>query len=123
VVTTFSLVPAGTHRGRAIVDELLAANWEGDPIEDVVWDPGYSLCKPGTVHHRLAQAGIHQIFQPVTHQRGVRPFSGHALLIGVQLFSPCSPKICGTCQRHPGEHPRKRDLPTRPSSINGLGGA
>src|SRR5207302_81053 len=46
VVTTFSLVPAGTHRGRAIVDELLAANWEGDSIEDVVWDPGYSLCKP-----------------------------------------------------------------------------
>jgi hypothetical protein len=88
VVTTFSLVPAGTHRGRAIVDELLAANWGGDPIEDVVWDPGYSLCKPGTVHHRLAHAGIHQTFQPVTHQRGMKPFSGEALLIDGQLFSP-----------------------------------
>ena len=49
--------------------------------DDVVWDPGYSLCKPGTVHHKLAQAGIHQTFQPVTHQRGDKPFSGNALLI------------------------------------------
>jgi hypothetical protein len=39
VVTTFSLVPAGTHRGRAIVDELLEAKNEGG-IENVVWDPG-----------------------------------------------------------------------------------
>jgi hypothetical protein len=91
VVTTFSLVPAGTHRGRAIVDELLEANGD-DSIEDVVWDPGYSLCKPGTVHHRLAQAGIHQTFQPVTHQRGVKPFSGEALLIDGQLFSPLLPE-------------------------------
>jgi hypothetical protein len=92
VITTFSLVAAGTHRGRAIVDELLEMSQEGDPIEDVVWDPGYSLCKPGTVHHRLAQAGIHQTFQPVTHQRGVRPFSGEALLIDGQLFSPLLPE-------------------------------
>lgn len=67
VITTFSLVPAGTHRGRAIVDDILQAKERGDAIEDVVWDPGYSLCKPGTVHHRVAQAGIHQTFQPVTH--------------------------------------------------------
>jgi hypothetical protein len=60
-------------------------------VEDVVWDPGYSLCKPGTVHHKLAQAGIHQTFQPVTHQRGIRPFSGDALLIDGQLFSRLLP--------------------------------
>ena len=64
VVTTFSLVPADTHRGRAVVNDLLEARGAGDPIEDVVWDPGYSLCKPGTVHHKLTQAGIHQTFQP-----------------------------------------------------------
>jgi hypothetical protein len=75
VVTCFSLVPAGTHRGRAIVDDLIGVKAAGESIHDVVWDPGYSLCKPGTVHHRLAQAGIHQTFQPVTHQRGTRPFS------------------------------------------------
>jgi hypothetical protein len=91
-LVTFSLVPAGTHRGRAIVDELLDDNRDGDRIEDVVWDPGYSLCKPGTVHHRLAQAGIHQTFQPVTHQRGIKPFSGEALLIDGQLFSSLLPE-------------------------------
>ena len=91
VVTCFSLVPAGTHRGKAIVDDLIAAKAAGESIDDVVWDPGYSLCKPGTVHHRLAQAGIHQTFQPVTHQRGLRPFSGEALLIDGQLFSPLLP--------------------------------
>jgi hypothetical protein len=92
VVTCFSLVPAGTHRGKAIVDDLIAAKVAGEPIEDVVWDPGYSLCKPGTVHHKLAQAGIHQTFQPVTHQRGPRPFSGEALLIDGQLFSELLPR-------------------------------
>ena len=91
VITCFSLVSAGTHRGRAIVDDLLRAKGAGEPIDDVVWDPGYSLCKPGLVHHRLAQADIHQTFQPVTHQRGTRPFSGEALLIDGQLFSSLLP--------------------------------
>jgi hypothetical protein len=101
VVTCFSLVPAGTHRGKAIVDDLIAAKASGEPIEDVIWDPGYSLCKPGTVHHKLAQAGIHQTFQPVTHQRGTRPFAGDALLIDGQLFSGLLP-------------PDLRDLPVPP---------
>jgi hypothetical protein len=69
-------VPAGTHLGRAIVDDLVAAKQAEAPIEDVVWDPGYSLCTPGTTHHKLAQAGIGQTFQPVTHQRNAKPFSG-----------------------------------------------
>ena len=91
VVTRFALVPAGTHRGRAIVGDLVAAKAEGERLDDVVWDPGYSLCKPGTVHHKLAQAGIHQTFQPVTHQRGARPFSGQGLLIDGQLYSNLLP--------------------------------
>ena len=53
--------------------------------------PGYSLCQPGTTHHKLAQAGIHQTFQPVTHQRGVRPFSGDAVLLDGQLYSSLLP--------------------------------
>ena len=60
-------------------------------MDDVVWDPGYSLCSPGTTHHKLAQAGIHQTFQLVTHQRNPRPFSGQALLIDGQLYSPLLP--------------------------------
>jgi hypothetical protein len=91
VITCLSLVPAGTHRGRAIVDDLVAAKQGGAPIDDVVWDPGYSLCSAGTTHHKLAQAGIHQTFQPVTHQRGVRPFSGDALLLDGQLYSNLLP--------------------------------
>jgi hypothetical protein len=92
VVTRFSLVPAGTHRGRAIVDDLIAAKAAGEAIDDVVWDPGYSLCKPGSVHHKLAQAGIHQTFQPVTHQRGVRPFSGDGVLVDGQIYSSMLPE-------------------------------
>jgi hypothetical protein len=92
VVTRFSLVPAGTHRGRAIVDDLIAAKAAGEQLDDIVWDPGYSLCKPGTVHHKLAQAGIHQTFQPVTHQRGVRPFSGDGVLVDGQIYSSLLPE-------------------------------
>lgn len=91
VITCFSLTPAGSHRGRAIVDDLVAAKAAGAPIDDVVWDPGYSLCSAGTTHHKLAQAGIHQTFQPVTHQRGSRPFNGEALLLDGQLYSNLLP--------------------------------
>ena len=66
VITCFALEPAGTHRGRAIVDDLVAAKHSGAPIDDVVWDPGYSLCSPGTTHHKLAQSR----FGDVTHCAG-----------------------------------------------------
>lgn len=87
VITACNLVPAGTHRGNAVVDSLVASKQAGTQLQDVVWDPGYSLCQPGTTAYPLAQAGIGQTFQPVTHQRGSRPFSGEALLIDGQLFS------------------------------------
>ncbi len=87
VVTTCSLVAAGTHRGKAVVDSLIATKGPSTPLEDVVWDPGYSLCQPAFTAFPLNRAGIGQTFQPVTHQRGSRPFSGQALLIDGQLFS------------------------------------
>ncbi len=87
VIASCNLVPAGTHRGKAVVNSLLALKRSGLRLDDVVWDPGYSLCKPTSTAHPLNQAGIHQTFQPVTHQRGSRPFSGEALLIDGQLFS------------------------------------
>ena len=92
MITTCNLVPAGTHRGRSVVDTLISAKGGGQNIEEVVWDPGYSLCKPESTSVPLAQAGIVQTFQPVTHQRGSRPFSGEALLIDGQLFSPHLPE-------------------------------
>jgi hypothetical protein len=101
VITTFNLVPAGTHRGRSVVEGLISAKNDGHEIKEVVWDPGYSLCKAESTAHPLAQAGIAQTFQVVTHQRGSRPFSGDALLIDGQLFSPLLP-------------PDLRDLPVPP---------
>ena len=92
VITTCNLAPAGTHRGRSVVDTLISAKAGGQQIEEVVWDPGYSLCKPGSTSVPLAQVGIVQTFQPVTHQRGSRPFSGDALLIDGQLFSSHLPE-------------------------------
>lgn len=91
VIMTCSLVPAGSHRGKAIVDQLISLKHEDVPLRDVVWDPGYSLCQPATAAYPLLRAGIEQTFQPVTHQRGCRPFSGKALLIDGQLFSPHLP--------------------------------
>src|SRR5579872_4327086 len=61
-------------------------------VTDVVWDPGYSLCQPDTTGYPLAQAGIEQTLQLVTHQRGIRPFAGNALLLDGQLFSPLLPE-------------------------------
>ena len=84
VITAFNFVPAGTHRGDAIVSEL----FRDQTVKDVVWDPGYSLCRPDTAYFPLAAAGVHATFQPVTHQRGIKPFGGRALLIDGALFSP-----------------------------------
>ena len=92
VITTCNLAPAGTHRGRSVVDTLISAKAGGQQIEEVVWDPGYSIHKPGSTSVPLAQVGIVQTFQPVTHQRGRRPFSGDALLIDGQLFSSHLPE-------------------------------
>ena len=47
VITTCNLVPAGSHRGVAIVDALISSKSDFHSIDDVVWDPGYSLCQPG----------------------------------------------------------------------------
>jgi len=91
VITTCNLVPAGSHRGDAIVDALIASKTAISDITDVVWDPGYSLCQPGTTSYPLAQAGIEQTLQLVTHQRGIRPFAGEALLLDGQLYSPFLP--------------------------------
>ncbi len=57
-------------------------------MKDVAWDLGYSLCRPETAHHPLSAACVHATFQPVTHQRGIKPFGRHALLIDGALFSP-----------------------------------
>jgi hypothetical protein len=87
VITTMNLVPAGSHRAKAIVDKIIESKTDLHDIEDVVWDPGYSLCQPTTTTYPLMQAGISQTIELVTHQRGIRPFSGDALLVDGQLYS------------------------------------
>ena len=77
----------------------------------------------GTVHHKLAQAGIHQTFQPVTHQRAPRPFSGEALLIDGQLFSALPAATSETCRHHLEDQRSGKGDSTRPSSTCGRAGA
>lgn len=91
VITNLALVPAGTHRTTAVVDRLIAAKYAGQPLDEVVWDPGYSLCRPETGQWPLAQAGVTTTFQPVTHQRSERPFAGDARLIDGALYSALLP--------------------------------
>ena len=87
VITTLALRPAGSHRSKSIVPGLLAAKAAGQNIAEVLWDPGYSLNSPETSSHPLRQAGIETTFQPAAHQRGISPFSPHALVVDGQLYS------------------------------------
>ena len=91
-ITMANLVPAGTVAGEPWSNPSWRRRARDRTCGAVVWDPGYSLCQPTTTAHPLAQAGILQTFQPVTHQRGAKPFSGDALLIDGQLFSPHLPE-------------------------------
>ena len=92
LVTNLSLVPAGSHRTNSIVPELVAAKDRGQGISEVIWDPGYSLCQAETGYYPLHRAGVHVTFQPVTHQRGERPFAEDARLVDGQLFSRFLPE-------------------------------
>jgi hypothetical protein len=87
VITSCVLVAAGSHRAKSVVDRLIEAAETVQPLSDVVWDPGYSLCAPETAGDVLGRHGIEQTLQPVTHQRGIRPFAGEALLLDGQLYS------------------------------------
>ena len=91
VITTAVLVPAGSHRVKSVVGPLIADKISGHDIDEVIWDPGYSLCKPETTTFPLTRAGISQTFQLVTSQRGIRPFSKEAVLLDGQLYSRLVP--------------------------------
>jgi hypothetical protein len=123
VITTCNLVSAGTHRGAAIVDALIAAKTDVHDITDVVWDPGYSLCKPGTTSYPLTQAGIEQTLELVTHQRGIRPFAGDASSSTASFIRSCSRRIYATCRRRLALPPAPTDGPSRRSSTSGPAGA
>jgi hypothetical protein len=87
VITTTSLVPAGSRRDDSIVPKLIAAKEAGLDIDDVVWDRGYSQLLPENTTHPLNRAGIQTTFRPKDTQRVARPFSEDALLIEGHLVS------------------------------------
>ena len=76
---------------KSVVGPLIADKISGHDIDEVIWDPGYSLCKPETTTFPLTRAGISQTFQLVTSQRGIRPFSKEAVLLDGQLYSRLVP--------------------------------
>ena len=101
VVVTSSLVPAGTHRAKAVVDGIIEAH-QSNLCSEVLVDGGYSLSKPEYFHQRLHQAGIDQTIRILTHQRGPHGSIGDAVLVDGQPFSGHLPT---------GEH--QLDMPGR----------
>ena len=92
MITILSLVPAGTHRGDAIVPLLIDMKDRGHDLDEVVWDRGYSQLRPQHTAYPLRRAGIEHAFRPMTHQRKAKPFSTEAVMIEGQLFSSHLPK-------------------------------
>ena len=125
VITTCNLVPAGTHRGRSVVDDAhRGQGWRSRRSTTWCGTRATRCAKPGTTAYPLAQAGIDQTFQPVTHQRGIRPFSGEALLHRRSALSlPICPKSSVTWPLRLGARPAgtKRRLRER-SSTSGPAG-
>lgn len=97
LLVTMDVVPAGTHRGKAVIGSLLEAHGAG-LCSEVIPDPGYTLMKGETFHHLLQQADIPLIARPASHQRTKleqvdkpQTVSG-ALLLDGQFFSKHTPK-------------------------------
>jgi hypothetical protein len=85
VVVTASLVPAGTHRAKAVLQPILDAQRVG-LCHDIVADPGYSLSVGEFFHLPLQQARMPLTMQLVTHQRGEKPGLNSARQIDGHLF-------------------------------------
>jgi hypothetical protein len=93
VIMTANLVPAGTHRAKAVIGSLLDANRDGF-CEELLVDPGYSLMSGETFHFPLQQGGIPLVMRPSSHQRtkpDACPTIGDALVLDGQLFSKHTP--------------------------------
>ena len=58
VITSCNLVPAGSHRGRAVVRHLIEAKRRGQNLKEVVWDPGV-LPLPGRIDGSSVAASRH----------------------------------------------------------------
>jgi hypothetical protein len=86
LIRGFSLVPAGTHRGKVATDLIRGALRRGAAIDDVVVDPGYSLAKAETFLLPVRREGPKVTFRPASYQWRPKPFNDDAITIGGQLF-------------------------------------
>ena len=80
MITTCNLVAAGSHRGDAIVEEPDRLQVRSPRHHRCGVGPRILAVPTGTTSYPLTQAGIEQTLELVTHQRGIRPFAGDALL-------------------------------------------
>jgi hypothetical protein len=92
LIRVFSLMPAGTHRGKTATEMVRGALARGVQIQDVVVDPGYSLAKPEHFVLPVRREGIHVTFRPASHQWKPEPHTDDAITIGGQLFYAAVPE-------------------------------
>jgi hypothetical protein len=86
IIVTADLVPAGTHRGKAVLGSLLDAARAG-LCADVVADAGYTNSKPVDFALPLQRAGIDLTMRLVPTQRGEKPGVGAARQLDGHLFA------------------------------------
>jgi hypothetical protein len=91
VIITADVVPAGTHRAKAVVPSLLEAASAG-LCADVVADAGYTNTKPDTFALPLQRAGVPITLRLVPAQRGEKPGVGAARQIDGHLFAAQLPE-------------------------------
>ena len=91
VIITADVVPAGTHRAKAVVPSLLEAASAG-LCADVVADAGYTNTKPDTFALPLQRAGVPVTLRLVPAQRGEKPGVGAARQIDGHPFAAQLPE-------------------------------
>jgi hypothetical protein len=91
VIVTADLVPAGTHRAKAVLPSLLTAAADG-LCADGVADGGYTNSKPQDFALPLQRAGIGLTLRLVPAQRGEKPGVGAARQIDGHVFAAQLPE-------------------------------
>lgn len=90
LIVSFDLVPAGTHRGHAVLDSITGLVRHA-AISEVIVDPGYSLMTDGFLHP-MRELGLGVTFRIASHQRGLKDHSDDRLIVDGQVFSQHLPE-------------------------------
>jgi hypothetical protein len=92
LIMAIAVSPAGSHRTKAVLPELMRLKKERQELREIVWDRGYSMLKPEHGQTQLARAGFEFVFDLAAVQRGRRPFNTDDVLVDGQLYSRHLPK-------------------------------